>query len=66
MTPVILTYHHIAEPPPGHSSENLFVTPENFASQMQFLKKKNYAVISLDELRDHLSGKKKAPRGAVI
>lgn len=66
MTPVILTYHHVARPPGGHVSDNLFVTPEDFSWQMEFLKKEKFTVITLDQLRDDLLGRKKAPGRSVV
>jgi len=41
----ILMYHRF-----GYEDRNLFVTPENFKRQMQYLSDKGYNVITLDEL----------------
>lgn len=50
----ILTYHSI-----GYEKNNLFVNPENFAKQMEYIKKKGYEVITLDELVKSIQTKKR-------
>jgi len=57
----ILTYHSI-----GYGKGNHFVTPENFAKQMEYIKKKGYEVITLDELVRGIRDKKHFKRNKVV
>lgn len=50
----ILMYHRF-----GYNESGLFVTPENFARQMTYLKNKGYEVISLDELVEGIKNNRK-------
>jgi len=50
----------------GYSNSTLFVTPENFAKQMDYLKKHNYRVISLDELIKGIEHNKYFPHNTVV
>ena len=65
MTPTILTYHHVARVPADHPRGNLFVSPEEFECQMEYLKKKQFPVVSLDQIRAGLLGETSLPPKAV-
>jgi len=56
----ILTYHSI-----GYAQGTLFVSPENFARQMEYLNQKGYAVVTLDELVKIIQSKKRFKRNKV-
>ena len=63
----ILTYHHVDDPPPGEKDQHLYVTPSAFESQMNFLKKEKFNVVSLDELRAEVLGETRlSPRSVAI
>ena len=57
----ILMYHGFSDDP-----STLFVTPENFRRQLTYLKKKNYNVISMDELAEGIKSGKKFARNTVV
>ena len=57
----ILMYHRF-----GYEEGTLFVTPENFSKQMDYLQNKNYKVISLEELVNGIKSGKKFPRNSVV
>lgn len=57
----ILIYHSI-----NYGEGTFFVTPENFSKQMEYLKKNNYKVITLDELVNSIKGKKSIRKSVVI
>jgi len=57
----ILMYHNI-----DYKNDMLSVTPENFNAQLMFLKKRNYNVISLNELVNIFVYNKKIPAKAVV
>jgi len=57
----VLVYHHF-----GYEESTLFVTPENFQRQMQYLVDKKYNVISLDEYIQAKKANKKFPRNTVV
>jgi len=57
----ILMYHHF-----GNEESTLFVTPENFSRQMDYLKRRNYHVISLTELVRGIESNKKFPHNTVV
>ncbi|MBN1902023.1 polysaccharide deacetylase family protein, partial [Candidatus Sumerlaeota bacterium] len=61
MTITILTYHHIDKVPNSHPGANLFVNPEEFRRQMEFLKKNGFSIVSLDDIRAGLFGEKDIP-----
>lgn len=50
----ILTYHHIAELPEKSSSKPYYVTPKMFERQLQYLKDKNYRVVTAQEFYELL------------
>lgn len=52
--PTILTYHHIAPPPDTGENPGLFVSPESFERQLEYLKHSRTLVISLDSLKNTL------------
>ena len=54
----VLTFHHIAALPTVSSMKPYYVTPKNFEAMLQYLKLKNYHVITTQEFYDLLvSGK---------
>lgn len=57
----ILTYHSINDKEGSH-----FVSPKNFTKQMEYIKKKGYQVITLDELVESIKNKKKPKRNRVV
>ena len=50
----ILMYHRF-----GSKESSLFVSPQNFARQMKYLKNKNYNVLSLDKLVEGIKNNRK-------
>ena len=63
----ILIYHHIKPLPQATSTDTTFiVTPENFASQMQYLKDNNFATISFKNLLDYFAGQFNLPEKPII
>lgn len=65
MTPILM-YHHIADVAADAEHRGLFVSPRRFAEQMAFLAGRGYSVVSLDDLRDRLLGRKRLPRRSVV
>lgn len=59
----VLMYHSINE---GAEKSRLIVSPEDFERQMNFLKKGNYDVLTLDEYADLLKQRKKPKRKSVV
>jgi len=57
----VLMYHRF-----GYEESTLFVTPENFQRQMQYLVDKKYNVISLDEYIKGKKSEEKFPRNTVV
>jgi len=57
----ILTYHHF-----GSEKNSLYVTPQNFARQLQFIEEKGYRVISLETLINGLAKGRKFFPGTVV
>ena len=46
-------YHVIAAPPPGAPFPGLYVTPSEFAAQMQALKNAGWHAVTLDQVKDY-------------
>lgn len=57
----ILMYHRF-----GSQESSLFVSPQNFARQMKYLKDKNYVVLSLDELVEGIKKNRKFAHKTVV
>ena len=57
----ILLYHNI-----GYGQGSFFVSPENFAKQMQYIKKNGYEVITLNELVESIKNKKHLEKNKVV
>ena len=57
----ILMYHNI-----GYEKGSFFVSPKNFAKQMEYIKKNGYEVITLDELVRGIKDKKVFRRNKVV
>jgi len=57
----ILAYHSI-----DYKEDSPFVVPENFTKQLEYIKKKGYAVITLDELVESIKNKKQLKRNKVV
>jgi peptidoglycan/xylan/chitin deacetylase (PgdA/CDA1 family) len=62
----VLMYHVIAPPPPGAPYPGLYVTPQEFAAQMQALKAAGWTAVTLDQLRAYWSNGAKLPPGKPI
>lgn len=58
---VILLYHHVADDTPASTS----VTPEVFASHLEYLEENDFRVLPLDEVLDALADKKPLPENTV-
>jgi peptidoglycan/xylan/chitin deacetylase (PgdA/CDA1 family) len=63
--PTILTYHHIAEPPAQDPHRGLFVSPDQFAAQVDYLAQRDFEVVGLDAVREHLLGERELPKRSV-
>ena len=59
----VLMYHHVR---PDAPDDRLSVLPGNFKKQMDFLAKRNYQVISLEELVNLIKSQKPLPRNLVV
>ncbi|MDD5560550.1 MAG: polysaccharide deacetylase family protein [Candidatus Omnitrophica bacterium] len=57
----ILAYHSI-----NYKEKAPFVSPENFTKQLEYIKKKGYEVITLDELVESIKNKKRLKRNKVV
>lgn len=57
----ILMYHNI-----NYAKGGSFVSPENFARQMEYIKKNNYEVITLDKLVESIKNKKRLKKNKVV
>jgi len=62
----ILFYHKIGQPPPEVRNRHLYVTPENFAAQMEYLKRSGCQAISLSEFGTALKTGIGVPQHSVI
>jgi peptidoglycan/xylan/chitin deacetylase (PgdA/CDA1 family) len=62
----ILMYHVIAAPPPGAPFPGLYVTPHEFAAQMQALSAAGWRATTLDRLAAYWSGAAGLPRGKPV
>jgi peptidoglycan/xylan/chitin deacetylase (PgdA/CDA1 family) len=60
-TTPILMYHSIS-----YGKGTFFVTPENLAKQMEYIKRNGYEVISLDELAGSIKDKRRLKRNQVV
>lgn len=58
----ILMYHHIQQ---SGADDRLSVSADNFKKQMEFLSKRKYKVVSLEELIKHLKSQKPLPHNLV-
>lgn len=57
----VLMYHSIE-----YKKGSFFVSPENFAKQMEYIKKNGYEVVTLDELVNSIKSKKHLKRNKVV
>lgn len=57
----ILMYHNI-----GYEKGGSFVTPDNFTRQMEYIKKNNYEIITLDELVKSIKNKERLKKNKVV
>ena len=62
----VLMYHVIAPPPSGAPYPGLYVTPQEFAAQMQALKSAGWTAVTLDQLRAYWSDGAELPPGKPI
>jgi peptidoglycan/xylan/chitin deacetylase (PgdA/CDA1 family) len=66
-TPVpILMYHVIAQPPAGAPFPGLYVAPDEFAAQMQALKRAGWTAVTLDEVASYWADGISLPDGKPI
>ena len=66
-TPVpILMYHVIAQPPAGAPFPGLYVAPDEFAAQMQALKRAGWTAVTLDEVTAYWHDGVSLPHGKPI
>ncbi|MEW6624630.1 MAG: polysaccharide deacetylase family protein [Bacillota bacterium] len=56
-----LMYHHIDE-----VESSVTITPQRFAQHLEMLEQRGYNVISIDDLREFLEGRKSVPPNAVV
>jgi len=47
---ILLTYHHVGEPPPGAPVRGLYVTPDQFAWQLNWLRKQGARFVTCRDL----------------
>jgi peptidoglycan/xylan/chitin deacetylase (PgdA/CDA1 family) len=62
----ILMYHVIGTPPAGSKFPGLFVRPEDFQAQMQYLFANNYHPVSLQQVWDAWHGRATLPAHPVV
>jgi peptidoglycan/xylan/chitin deacetylase (PgdA/CDA1 family) len=62
----VLMYHVIAPPPTGAPFPGLYVTPQEFAAQMQALKTAGWHAVTLDQVRAYWTRGAKLPAGKPI
>src|SRR5256886_5909198 len=62
----ILVYHKIDRIPPGSRYPKLYVTPEQFATQLAFLARHGYTSIGLPDYLAYRRGERRLPRRAII
>ena len=62
----ILMYHVIANPPATAQLPELFVAPDAFTAQMDWLASHGYAAVSLNEVYDAWFGQGKLPENPVV
>jgi peptidoglycan/xylan/chitin deacetylase (PgdA/CDA1 family) len=59
----VLMYHVIAPPPSGAPYPGLYVTPQEFAAQMQALQTSGWRAVTLDQLRAYWTDGARLPAG---
>ena len=59
-------YHKVGVPPPGSQLAKLWVTPEDFRRQLQYLKERGWTTLLFAELREIEEGRRKAPEKPVV
>jgi peptidoglycan/xylan/chitin deacetylase (PgdA/CDA1 family) len=62
----VLMYHVIAAPPVGAPFPGLYVQPQEFAAQMQALKRAGWHAVTLDQLRAYWTKGARLPAGKPI
>jgi peptidoglycan/xylan/chitin deacetylase (PgdA/CDA1 family) len=62
----VLMYHEVRVPPPGAPNPGLFVSASTFRAQADWLAKKGYTGISIQQLREAWAGRRKPPRRPVV
>jgi peptidoglycan/xylan/chitin deacetylase (PgdA/CDA1 family) len=62
----ILMYHVIAAPPAGAPFPGLYVTPQEFAAQMQALKDAGWTAVTMDQVRSNWTRGTRLPAGRPI
>lgn len=61
----ILTYHNIGAPPPGATHRGLWLSTDKFRAQMDWLRRRGWRGVSMDEGIHHLRGERRG-RVAVL
>jgi peptidoglycan/xylan/chitin deacetylase (PgdA/CDA1 family) len=62
----VLMYHVIAPPPSGAPFPGLYVTPQEFAAQMDALKQAGWRAVTLDQLQAYWTKGAKLPAGKPV
>lgn len=63
----VLAYHDVREDIKGNYAPDPFaISAENLAMQFAWLRDQNYNVVSMDEVRDALAGKRRLPERSVL
>ena len=62
----VLMYHVIAPPPAGAPFPGLYVTPQDFAAEMQSLRQAGWVAVTLDQLRAYWTDGARLPAGKPV
>lgn len=59
-------YHVIADPPPGASFPQLYVSQAEFAAQVRWLDSRGYRAVTLGDVLDAWAGRRRLPSRVVV
>ena len=62
----ILMYHVIRKPPANAPNPELYVSPSDFAGQIQWLRRHGYTAVTLRTVWEHWHGRRALPRMPVV
>ncbi len=62
----ILMYHAISDVPPGAAYSELYVTPDDFAAEMAWLRSEGFEAVTLDDLYGAWHGKGNLPPKPIV